>query len=75
MRRRLGDGSEAPSHWRGSNWWTRPVKGVPVEQQWRRDVRLLADMHTALRKTVAALPQHLLSRRAPRSPFDNLRSS
>jgi hypothetical protein len=72
VRRRLVDEKRGSFPLEGSNWWTRPVKGVPVEQQWRRDVRLLADMHKALRKTVATLPQHVLARRAPRSPFDNL---
>ena len=45
---------------------------VRREAQWRRDLRLLADMHKALRQTVLELPEPLLSRRAPRSPFDNL---
>lgn len=56
----------------GSNWWVRPVKGVSAATQWRRDLRLLGDMHKALRQTVLELPEPLLARRAPRSPFDNL---
>ena len=72
VRRRLLGEKRGSFPLEGSNWWTRPVKGVPADAQWRRDLRLLAEMHKALRDTVAALPQNRWARRAPRSPFDNL---
>lgn len=72
VRRRLLGEKRGSFPLQGSNWWVRPVTGVPAAAQWRRDLRLLADMHKALRQTLVELPEPLLSRRAPRSPFDNL---
>ena len=72
VRRRLLGEKRGSFPLQGSNWWVRPVTGVPAAAQWRGDLRLLADMHKALRQTLVELPEPLLSRRAPRSPFDNL---
>ena len=55
----------------GSNWFARPLAGEPRATQWRRDLRLLADQHRALRAAVAGLPETSWARRAPRSAFDN----
>ena len=72
VRRRLLGEKRGSFPLEGSNWWVRPVRGVPPDKQWRRDLRLLTDMHKALRLTVAALPDLVLSQRTPRSGFDNL---
>ena len=55
----------------GSNWFPRPVKGMADAAQWRRDVRLLTDMHRALRQAVVEMPEKALRARG-RGPFDNL---
>jgi hypothetical protein len=54
---------------RGSNWFARPA-GLP-EQAWREDVRLLEEMHTALRRAVAGLRPSDLNRVPPRSKVPN----
>jgi len=40
--------------YKGSNWFARPA-GARSEKAWRRDVALLAQVHRALRATVAGL--------------------
>lgn len=72
VRRRLAGEKRGSFPLKGSNWFARPVRGAAPEVQWRADVRLLNDMHEALRQAVAALPERALAKRAPRSPFDNL---
>ena len=56
----------------GSNWVTRPLDGAISGAQWRRDVRLLTEMHRALRQAVADLPEKALRGRSGGGPFDNL---
>ena len=46
---------------KGSNWFTRPEDGT--EDAWRADVRLLDQMHRALRAAVQVLPAAALSRK------------
>lgn len=70
VRRRLRGEKRGSFPLSGSNWFVRPVPGVAAERQWRRDVRLLADMHLALRQAVAELPESALAQRDARSPFD-----
>lgn len=72
VRRRLAGEKRGSFPLKGSNWFPRPVRGVALEAQWRADVRLLTDMHRALRAAVAALPPGALSKRGPRSGFDSL---
>ena len=72
VRRRLLGEKRGSFPLEGTNFWVRPVKGVSAETQWRQDLRLLSDMHKALRQTVLELSEPRLSRRAPRSRFDNL---
>ena len=40
---------------KGSNWIPRPEPGRAIEERWKADVKLLADMHRDLRAAVAAL--------------------
>jgi hypothetical protein len=71
VRRRLLGEKRGSFPLEGSNWFARPLKGGEAVQQWRRDVRLLADMHQTLRRAVADLPEKALFARG-RGPFDNL---
>jgi hypothetical protein len=72
VRRRLAGDKRGSFPLKGSNWFPRPVRGVAPEAQWRADVRLLIDMHRALRETVSALPAEAFSKRGPNSGFANL---
>lgn len=72
VRRRLLRQKRGSFPLEGSNWWVRPVSGAATDAHWRRDVRLLAEMHASLREAVSELPEARLKQRAPRSPFDNL---
>jgi len=49
----------------GSNWFKVPVP--PTDEEWRRDLALLADCHRRLRRAVATLRDGDLERRAPGS--------
>lgn len=71
VRRRLLGERRGSFPLEGSNWFARPLKGGEAVQQWRRDVRLLTEMHRALRQAVADLPEKALLARG-RGPFDNL---
>lgn len=70
-RRRLTGEKRGSFPLEGSNWFPRPVAGQADAVQWRRDVRLLTQMHTALRQVVASLPQKALLARGS-GAFDNL---
>lgn len=72
VRRRLLGEKRGSFPLEGSNWFARPQSGESRAAQWRRDVRLLAEQHRALREAVAGLPETAFAKRAPRSPFDNL---
>jgi hypothetical protein len=72
VRRRLRQEKRGSFPLGGSNWWTRPTGGAASEGEWRADVRLLTEMHKALRQTVAELPERALAKRAAGSPFDNV---
>lgn len=55
VRRRLLGEKRGSFPLSGSNWFRRPSGKQPSEQEWKADVRLLVDMHHALRKCVADL--------------------
>ena len=54
VRRRLCGEKRVSFPLKGSNWFVRPV--ALDEAAWREDVRLLEEMHQALRDAVAGLP-------------------
>jgi hypothetical protein len=68
VRRRLTGGKRGSFALTGSNWWTRP-DGDDSDAAWRRDVRLLANEHRALRAAVERWPAADLARQAPGSRF------
>jgi len=72
VRRRLVGEKRGSFPLTGSNWFARPLDGTAPGAQWRRDVQLLAEMHQALRQTVAELPEKTWRGRSGRGPFDNL---
>jgi uncharacterized damage-inducible protein DinB len=46
---------------KGSNWFPRPLPGAaPAEEDWRADLRLLADMHRELRQAVLEVSDEAL---------------
>jgi uncharacterized damage-inducible protein DinB len=61
--RRLTGAKRGSFPLQGSNFFTRP--GIPTLQQWKADLRLLADTHRDLIATVRALRDRDLSRMAP----------
>lgn len=66
VRRRLTGEKRGSFALEGSNWFARP-EGVADEAAWKRDLKLLADEHRALRAIVAALDPATLDRRTPGS--------
>lgn len=72
VRRRLRGEKRGSFPLAGSNWFVRPAPGAARDEQWRRDVRLLTEMHRVLRQAVAELPDSALAQRDARSPFDRL---
>jgi hypothetical protein len=52
----------------GSNWFE---CSTPDRAAWRADLRLLGQMHTALREAVAALPPSALKKAPPGAKPDN----
>lgn len=67
VRRRLTGEKRGSFALVGSNWWRRPSENTDAE--WKRDVTLLVEEHTALRGAVATFPGRQLSRTAPGSAF------
>ena len=67
VRRRLTGEKRGSFPLEGSNFWPRSLQDN--EQQWKRDVALLASEHRQLRAAVAAFPVSKLPRPAPGSPF------
>jgi hypothetical protein len=67
VRRRLTGEKRGSFPLAGSNFWPRPVEGSEVE--WKRDLALLGQEHSALKGAVAAFPRTRLSLLAPGSPF------
>lgn len=59
VRRRLTGEKRAGFPMAGSNWWRRP-DGDSSTAAWRRDLRLLGDMHRELRSTIASFPSRRL---------------
>jgi uncharacterized damage-inducible protein DinB len=71
VRRRLTGEKRGSFPLAGSNFFPRPVE---KDQRtwlgaWRRDVRLLTEMHARLREVVEAFPESRYARQAPGSPF------
>ena len=54
---------------KGSNWFERPQEGSG--QEWREDLRLLDQMHVALRESVVALSPARLHRTPPGKKVSN----
>lgn len=70
VRRRLAGEKRGSFPLAGSNFWTRPAaSNRDAEGAFRKDIHLLADMHTALRAVVEAFPGKRLEHQAPGSPF------
>jgi uncharacterized damage-inducible protein DinB len=61
--RRLTGAKRGSFPLQGSNFFPRP--GIPTPQEWKKDLKLLADMHRDLIATVSALRDKDLSRMAP----------
>jgi hypothetical protein len=56
---------------KGSNWFPRPLEDAS-QQEWRRDVALLDQMHRSLRESVANLSASELSRTPRGSTISNV---
>ena len=62
--RRLTGGTRGSFPLKGSNWFRRP-QGAPADAAWKQDLRLLDDMHTALRNAVIQLSPNDLPKTPP----------
>jgi hypothetical protein len=70
VRRRLTGEKRRAFPLAGSNFWLRPLgDGSAWRAEWRQDVRLLAEMHGALRDVVRIFPAARLHRQAAASRF------
>ena len=71
VRRRLTGEKRGSFPLEGSNFWPRPEQKDrrAWDAAWKKDVRLLGDMHRQLREAVEAFPDARLGTRAPGSPF------
>ena len=54
-RRRLLSQKRGSFAWKGSNWFERPVRGIPPEKAWKSDLALLDAEHERLREAVRSL--------------------
>ncbi|HUO83784.1 MAG TPA: DinB family protein [Thermoanaerobaculia bacterium] len=62
-----GEGGRGSFPLKGSDWFERPGDADP--DLWEQDLRLLDEMHAALREAVAAIDPKKLGRKAPRSEW------
>ncbi|MDP1570479.1 MAG: DinB family protein [Vicinamibacterales bacterium] len=71
VRRRLAGEKRGSFPLTGSNFWPRPgmTREADWATLWRRDVRLLAEMHRELRAVVEAFPAATLGRTPPGGGF------
>lgn len=70
VRRRLLGEKKGSFPLKGSNWIRRPV--AISEQEWKKDIRLLEEMHTSLYKAIARLKPNQLKKRPAGSKYTNL---
>src|SRR5262245_26759857 len=68
--RRFTGGTRGSFPLKGSNWFRRPTGG-PADAEWRADLRLLDQMHDALRAEVMRLSAKDLSRTPPGKKVSN----
>lgn len=71
VRRRLLGEKRGSFPLEGSNWIARSSSGS--EKEWRKDLRLLGEVHNTMREAVAALPQKDLEAVPPGSKVSNVR--
>ena len=56
---------------KGSNWFARP-EGKPADAAWKKDIRLLDDIHRSLRNAVSMVKSKALSYKPTNSKVSNL---
>lgn len=71
-RRRLSGGKRGTFALGGSNWFVRPVVGVPGQRQWHADLAILAAEHAALREAISGMTARTLSQPVGKAKFDVL---
>jgi hypothetical protein len=72
IRRRILGEKKGSFRLKGSNWFGRPGKGDPAG--WKKDTRLLDEMHDSMCKAIATLRPDDLGKKFPGSRFDFLSS-
>ena len=72
VRRRILSEARGSFPLEGSNWFFRPGAGKPAEEDWKRDVKLLIEVHRGMREAIAGLTDAELNVKPKGSKVSNL---